>query len=309
MKNNQIIIDSVKQELSKSGYEISLVPITRLEDLKNDVENFKRSEFFTEIVSAFVKTFYNFNLPDAPFRINSIILVASPSPLVKVIFGWKKKKVSIMIPPTYMDYDVKPPVIEACLNQIMNRYGLHVSGSLALPLKLLGIRSGLSRYGRNNISYIEGMGSFAFLSAHYSDVQCEDNWHDIQQMDSCKNCKICINKCPTGAIEQGRFPVRVERCITHYNENVGDFPQWMNPAWHNSIVGCLSCQLECPANRQYPDNFKTVEFNKEETALLLKGGPLVDLPDSLADKIKVLNMTSYFNVLPRNLKVLLDKET
>jgi epoxyqueuosine reductase len=37
-------------------------------------------------------------------------------------------------------------------------------------LKRLAVRSGLARYGRNNVTYVEGMGSFLELSASLTDM-------------------------------------------------------------------------------------------------------------------------------------------
>ena len=49
------------------------------------------------------------------------------------------------------------------------------------------------------------------------------------------------------------------------------------------------------------------EFTEEETALLLKGAPLDQLPTKTAKKIEEFNVTEYLEVLSRNLNVLLNK--
>jgi epoxyqueuosine reductase len=306
------MIEMVKQKMQENGYAVQIISIKHLEDLYKDVENLKSSVYFSETINTIVNDFYRFELPEVPFKINSIIVVASPSPLVKVIFNWKMKKVPLMIPPTYLDNFTKSIEIESCLDEILSENNFHVKNTQSLPQKLLGVRSGLCAYGRNNICYINGMGSFALLSVFYSDVECmEDNWYEIRQMESCNKCSACINKCPTAAITNDRYLIKVERCITYHNEFTGvcDFPQWINPSSHNCIVGCLRCQTSCPKNKEYLNNIiEPVEFSNDETLLLLEGRVLDDLPSSLIQKIKQLNLVDYYDLLPRNLKVLLDKE-
>jgi epoxyqueuosine reductase len=306
------MVDAINRKMMENGYAVQVVPIERLKDLQKDVENLKSSDSFNEVVNTIVNDFYRFDLPEVPFKINSIIVVASPSPLVKVNFNWRMKKIPVMIPPTYFDSFENPIKIESCLNEILSPNGFNIKSAQGLPHKLLGVRSGLSVYGRNNISYINSMGSFALLSAYYSDMKCmEDNWHEIRQMESCKSCTACLNKCPTAAITDDRYLIKVERCITYHNEFTGlcDFPQWIDPSSHNCIVGCLNCQICCPKNKEYLNNIvESVEFNDEETLLLLEGRKFEDIPSSLVQKIKQLNLVDYFDLLPRNLKVLLDKE-
>ena len=49
-----------------------------------------------------------------------------------------------------------------------------------LPLKLLAVHGGIAEYGRNNITYVSGMGSFMRLTAVYSDMPCEtDHWREV----------------------------------------------------------------------------------------------------------------------------------
>ena len=49
------------------------------------------------------------------------------------------------------------------------------------------------------------------------------------------------------------------------------------------------------------------EFSQEETALILKGAGLAQLPAATAEKLKWLNLADDVEILPRNLGVLLAK--
>jgi len=91
--------------------------------------------------------------------------------------------------------------------------------------KFLAVRSGLARYGRNNITYVDGMGSLYRLSAFLSDLPYSgDCWTEPQMHDRCDDCSACIRACPTDAIPQHRFLLHSERCITFHNETRGPFP-------------------------------------------------------------------------------------
>jgi epoxyqueuosine reductase len=155
------------------------------------------------------------------------------------------------------------------------------------------------------------MGSFHRLMAFYSDLPCyEDTWQEAQMMETCENCSACLNNCPAGAISSERFLLHAERCITYHNEKPVNipFPQWINPSWHHCLVGCMHCQSVCPENKDLMQWIEQgAEFTEEETALLLKGAPLDQLPTKTAKKIEEFNVTEYLEVLSRNLNVLLNK--
>jgi len=129
-------------------------------------------------------------------------------------------------------------------------------------------------------------------------------------METCENCSACLNNCPAGAISSERFLLHAERCITYHNEKPVNipFPQWINPSWHHCLVGCMHCQSVCPENKDLMQGIEPgAEFTEEETALLLKGAPLDQIPTKTAKKIEEFNVTEYLEVLSRNLNVLLNK--
>jgi hypothetical protein len=51
------------------------------------------------------------------------------------------------------------------------------------------------------------------------------------------------------------------------------------------------------------------EFTEEETALLVEGKSFELFPETLKQKVNALDMFHYLGALPRNLRVLFDKET
>jgi len=200
--------------------------------------------------------------------------------------------------------------IENLLAKILDKEGYKVSET-ALPLKLLATQSGLAQYGRNNICYVSGMGSFLQLVAVYSNMPCEeDTWQEARMMQACEKCELCRHVCPTAAIPSDRFLLRAERCISYHNEKKGDipFPDWMNASWHNCIEGCMRCQRACPLNKEFLTWVgEKEEFSEKETALLLEGVSRDKLPEETIKKLGHLDILDDLGILPRNLGVFFKK--
>lgn len=294
--------------ITEHGYQARLVSTQRLQDLQEGIEEPHRQglfdeEFYQERLSSF-----DFQIPDSLPEATSIIVVAVPRPQSQVIFEWNGESQTLILPPTYVAYDSTRKMVEDIVKGILEPKGYHIA-PVTLPLKLLAVRSGLGSYGRNNICYVPGMGSFLQLVAVYSDLPCEkDDWWETRMMESCQNCHACRMRCPTGAINSERFLLRAERCIVFHNEKPGDipFPAWIDPSWHNCLVGCLHCQKVCPENKDFLEWIEAREdFSEKETALLLRGVAVDQLAASTVRKLKKLDLIEYQNSLPRNLGVFL----
>ncbi len=301
----------VKNEILRLGYKAEIIPASYYDYIRQDSKVLMEGGFLNNYQDRLVRDVFDFSLPDE--WVKSFIIVATPSPsTVTVKFDLKGERIPLRIPSTYVDYNSAPVALEKLLNGLLNTAGYHVESAQELPKKWLAVRSGLGVYGRNNICYVDGFGSFVTLSAFYSDVPCAAaGVYDIRQMEECKICRACLNSCPTAAIIPDRFLVDNERCLTYFNEAGGeyDFPEWVDESAHNSVVGCTRCQLICPVNRQYiSDMSETIEFAEEETELLLSGVTFEQLPEELAQKIDKLNMRDYLSALPRNLRALFNRE-
>jgi epoxyqueuosine reductase len=266
-------------------------------------KNLLHKDFFEEHLTEFV-----FNLPSDLLKAKSIIVVASPQPDRRVSFILNKKAVPVLIPYQYShetDAEVAKILDDFALSQNFRFV------KAALPLKTLAVCSGLAEYGKNNIAYVKGMGSYFRLSAFYSDLPADaDIWLEPRMMERCRHCQFCLKNCPTRAIRSERFLLFAERCITFHNERKQDFPVWLPPSWHNCLVGCLLCQQYCPenkANRDWIENEWI--FSKEETSFIMKGEPVEKLPGATAKKLEQLGLLMYYEILPRNLRALLAKRS
>jgi len=307
-KTKQMIPHAKFEKLLKENCKVSTISTSHLAELQQEIEGrWNRGELDEGFSREYLPRF-KFTTPPELTDAQSLIIVAMPRPPTRATFMWKGKAQSFILPPTYTAYDEKRIYIERVVAEEVGKDGYKVATAL-LPLKLLAVHSGLAEYGRNNIAYVEGMGSFMRLTAVYSDKPCEkDSWQEAQMMKRCETCDLCKEACPTGAISLNRFLLRAEKCLTYHNEKKGDiaFPSWMKPSWHNCIVGCIRCQAACPENKQFLQWVgETAEFDETETRLLLKGVPLEQIPASTLEKLKLLSLTDYFDALPRNLSPLL----
>jgi len=256
-------------------------------------------EFYRERLTRF-----SFRPPDTLSGAKSLIVVASPQPQARAFFAYHGQPRPVMVPPTYSDEtDI---AVEHILSSVLNPERFHFIQA-SLPLKLLAARSGLGEYGRNNICYVPGMGSFHSLAAFYTDLPCpEDSWGEPQMMKRCHECRACIHGCPTGAIAVDRFLIRAERCITFHNERLGEFPAWIDPSWHNCLVGCLRCQRACPEDTPFLDWVEgSSTFSEEETTLILDSTSSDRLPIATTKKLEQLGILGYSDMLGRNLNALL----
>ncbi len=294
--------------LFQEDCKLCIVSTSHLADLQREIETRRdREQFDNEFAKEYLFRF-KFKPPEDLKNAKSIVIVAMPRPPTKAIFNWNRNKQAFTLPPTYTAYDEKRLHVERLVAEAVGKEDYKIA-TPALPLKLLAVNSGLAEYGRNNIVYVSGMGSFMRLTAVYSDMPCEsDQWYEPKVMKHCLGCDLCQNACPTGAIAKDRFLLRAEKCLTYYNEKEGKipFPAWIKPEWHNCIIGCIRCQAACPENKPYLGQIgETAEFNEEETKLLLKGTPPEQISPTTMEKMKLLSLTDYFNEMPRNLSALL----
>ncbi len=296
--------------LKLEGCKFEVVSISHLSELESEISaSYQKGQYGDEFTQTYQPRF-RFESPEMLKTAKSIIIVAMPRGPTKAVFNWKGEKKAFILPPTYTAYDEKRLHVEALVAEAVGSEGFKIA-SPSLPLKLLAARSGLAAYGRNNIAYVEGMGSFMRLTAVYTDMPpTGECWQQAKQLNACSNCRLCMNACPTGAITEDRFLLHAEKCLTYHNEKPGNipFPDWIKPEWHNCIIGCIRCQAACPKNRPFFAQVgETAEFTLQETMLMLKGTPCEEMPKETVQKMKVLSLTDYYNELPRNLAALLMK--
>ncbi|MGB7604571.1 MAG: hypothetical protein WBL93_03745 [Lutisporaceae bacterium] len=111
------MIDLIKHEITKNGDKSTIISTQCLQNLKHDIEELKENNSLNTYIKKVINNY--------DFDIHSIIIVASPSPFVKVKFNLKGKKIQLTIPPSYIDMSSKPVTIEKYLNAFLNSTGYH----------------------------------------------------------------------------------------------------------------------------------------------------------------------------------------
>lgn len=251
-------------------------------------------------------------LPAEMTGAKAVLIAAIFSAPMTVDFVWKGAPHAVTIPPYYYVGDANRDSLRAALRKdLIGADGARLADiSDRVPLKLLAGRSGLGRIGRNNLCYIEGMGSFCLLYAYATDAALEEEgWGEPALLPECRHCHHCDRICPTRCMTRESFVIDAGRCITLFNEVEGKFPSYVLPSMHSALMGCLKCQTPCPANAGIEDLGGRLEgVAEEETSSILAGTADEALLKSLRRKLRghqAVASKGAFPVLTRNLGLLL----
>jgi epoxyqueuosine reductase len=298
--------DRVLSELAAKGYQGRVVPIVRIQELEAEIERrHNQGDLDQEFYRVWLEGF-EFDPPTDIPSAKSVIITVVPHPQFRVTFLTNGEPRSFVIPPTYLHYTDK--LVFDTLREILDVPGYHLVRAL-VPVKLLLVRTGLGKYGRNNLTYIQGMGSFYRLRAFYSDMPCDEgSWQEPEMMKECETCEACVKACPTGAIGSDRILLHAERCIPFFNERHVAFPEWMDPSWHNSLIGCMVCQNVCPVDKPFREWIEDrARFSEKETRRILDGVPLEAHSPETQRKLEEIEWTEDLDILARNLRLLLSR--
>jgi epoxyqueuosine reductase len=301
------VIHKIQEGIKQSGFKAKIVSIQHLPELQETIEGLVRRGLIDKHLNETYLRFY-FEPPPSLSNARTIVIIAIPQPITRARFEWQGVVYNADIPPTYIG-KADDARVKDILTSVLEPAGYKLARA-RLPVKTLAVRNGLARYGRNNISYVPGMGSFHRLVAFYSDCPCEeDNWQEMRALKACENCFQCLENCPTHCITTDRFLVHAENCLTWFNERDNDFPEWIKPEWHNALIGCLRCQLVCPVNKPYLRKIVAgPPFYEEETELILNRTTIEKLAPETRQKLESIAYGEMYPLLTRNLSVLIEKQ-
>jgi len=297
--------------LESKGLRASVVSVKHLEELGSEIMSLRAKGLFAdEIYRTYGPQFFDPHLPKRFPGAKSIIVVSTPQPALRAKFHYRGKAFDFLVPPTYYDAYKVTWKTRKLLKEAFAPKSYRLVRA-ALPLKLLAVRSGLAQYGKTNITYVPGFGSFHRLTAFYSDYDSPvDYWREKEALPLCSKCRACLNVCPTSAIQKDRFLIRADRCLTFLNEKPSKkgFPGWLDSKSHNTIIGCLRCQRACPYNKEVADFIEDRgNFSEKETAYLLSGKFSGEKAKKIQTKLGRIGLD--LSTFPRNLKVLLDLQS
>ncbi len=111
--------------------------------------------------------------------------------------------------------------------------------------RYLANRAGIGFYGYNSAIINECFGSWIFLGYMITNVPLKA---DKSLKDkSCLGCNLCIEHCPTSAIE-GPYKFDANKCLSNILQQKSPVSKEILPVVGNKIYGCDICQDVCPHN-------------------------------------------------------------
>lgn len=286
----------IQTELLSLGYPSTLASLDHLQSLKEDIEALRCLNALHEKID---HDYLDFNFsPSSEF--NSILLVSCSIPN-SMIYVDTPNGIKPMILPTVYYQTKEADAFDAAIQHLFNEYGIRYQKA-HVPLKLLGARTGLTTYGKNNISYVEGFGSYHKLTAYWTSLSAVNTpWLEITRHELCEGCAICRSNCPYDLIDNGTPVIDAGHCLSFPNEIKGTFPDWVTAESHNALMGCIRCQSLCPINEPYKNNVNQLfTFTEQNVDQLLNVEDYNALSDDLKHKIEKIDFQEDFAVFKRN---------
>jgi epoxyqueuosine reductase len=116
----------------------------------------------------------------------------------------------------------------------------------ALVDRAVAERAGIGWVGKNCAVITPEFGSWVYLGEMITNLPLPP---DTPVTESCGDCTICIDACPTGALV-GPGQLNAQRCISFVTQTKGHIEDdSMKEKIGNRLYGCDTCQIVCPKNK------------------------------------------------------------
>jgi epoxyqueuosine reductase len=197
----------------------------------------------------------NIDIREDPSRLlsgcNTIISLAYPYPSSRAVTpdGFT---VSRYCQPTEIDYHRRLKILCRELTGIIKQtYPESISrvcvDSAPILERSFAYSAGIGFIGKNNMLIIPGFGSFFFLAEILTTASL--NFPETVPIDNlCSSCSICIESCPSGALED-IFRIDAGRCLSYLTiERDGPVSPKTGILMDKCFFGCDRCQEVCPFN-------------------------------------------------------------
>jgi len=117
--------------------------------------------------------------------------------------------------------------------------------------KSLAWQAGIGFMGKNTLMIIPGYGSYFFLVEVLTTAPLQTP--DVQPLpDSCGACSLCMEACPTAALEEP-YRLNASKCLAYLTiEFKGEIDLASGRKMGNCFLGCDQCQEVCPYNKGIP---------------------------------------------------------
>jgi epoxyqueuosine reductase len=257
-----------------SGLDVLGIVRAKLEKRRDD--GLIDADFFREnLVEIFRQADPDVSRPEA------VIVVSAPRPAHSVSMTIGDSPVEVVIPPTYFRYRL---FFDEILGELKGVLGRETEVAiLKIPLKSLSVHLGLAVYGRNNLTYVPGFGSYHQICGYVVGGEVGRRLRETlgrpaaqaaeRSLERCTACRACVKACPTGAVRGDRFLISADKCYTLFSEKSGPILEKKCLPKSACLFGCLECQVVCPENRGRPRLESTgISFTADETGVLLALG-------------------------------------
>jgi epoxyqueuosine reductase len=324
-----VLHDRLQEWAATRGYRLAAANVAVLQVVRKKLEDRRASGLIDG--AFFAENLAKFRDPDGSTVRGTkwVVLIAVPSPVSVLSLDVGGRPLEALIPPTYVRYDATFQDVLGDLKKtaLGGKARIEV---LKAPLKSLAAHMGLVRYGRNNITYAEGLGSGFQLCGYL--VGTKERLAERKDggrggieagLERCASCTACIKACPTGAIREERFLISAERCFTLHSESRRPIPPWARPPEALCLIGCLACQRICPENKGLLRTVRAdFDLTSKETAAFLRAGRMMSTGVSSAKpfgrnrplwsalkKFDGLGLAKDFEVMGRNLDYFMKNRT
>jgi len=113
--------------------------------------------------------------------------------------------------------------------------------------------SGIGFIGKNNMLIVPGHGSYLFLLEVLSTALLPYPKTEVMK-NGCGSCRLCLDACPTGALE-GPFTLNAAKCLSYLTiEHRGVVDGETARKMGDCFFGCDICQEVCPLNKGVAPN-------------------------------------------------------
>jgi len=175
--------ESVMEAPAEKGWSARVVDAGRLSDLRARVAAVLDSGDLPEETAARLADDVAFALPDGLEAARSVIVGAVARPLTQATLIVGDAEHTVSVPPHYASYFTIPDGLAEAAGAAFAPFG-HRAVRFEPPLKTLAVCASLARYGRNNIAYVPGLGSYLMLAACATDAPSPDDatWAEPPQL-------------------------------------------------------------------------------------------------------------------------------
>lgn len=168
--------------------------------------------------------------------------------------------------------------------------------------------AGLGWIGRNSILINKNLGSFLFLGGILLNLELE--YDEPCNDNKCGSCRLCIDSCPTGAINENRT-IDARKCLSYLTiEYKSPVPDKFGKKAERRIFGCDRCQEVCPWNK----NAKTHCVSEFELPEELKKMTLDDWKDLNVEQFNKYFVKSAierrgYKILSENIRIITEHDS